>query len=231
MSTKRILQSVTDMLMALLLPLLMAYSLIGEETHEWMGVVMVCLFLFHHVLNHRWYKALFHGRYYAVHILNITVNFLLLADMLLMGISGIMMSAHVFSFLDLSKGASVARSIHLPGAFWGFLLMSFHIGLHWQAVLNRIRELWHRKANGKSLIFMRILVFSVSAYGICAFFRRRFPDYLFLKTHFVFFDYEEALVFYLFDMIAIMVLFAALGYYCVKLLRKAGRNRRKEASQ
>lgn len=226
MSKKRILQSVVDLAMAVLLPLLMAYDLIGEEAHEWMGAAMVSLFLVHQVLNRRWYGALLHGRYHAARILNTVVNFLLLVDLVLMGASGIVMSAHVFSFLNLSKGASAARLIHLPCAFWGFLLMSFHIGLHWQAVLSRIRAVWPGKANGKVRIFLRILVFSTSAYGIYAFFKRRFPDYLFLKTQFIFFDYEEPLAFYLLDLAAVMVLFAVLGHACVTMLTKMERKRK-----
>lgn len=224
-------ESIVEMAMAVLLPLLMAYNLIGEKAHEWMGTMMICLFIFHHALNYRWYGVLFHGRYNITRILNTAVNFLLLVDMLLMGISGIMMSAHVFSFLNISEGASVARSIHLPCAFWGFLLMSFHLGLNWQAVLSRFKAFRHGKSNGKFLIFMRILIIFMSAYGIYAFFRRHFPNYLFLKTQFMFFDYSEALAFYLFDIIAIMLLFAVLGHYCVKLLTKTGKKRKKEMSQ
>lgn len=231
MGKKRILQSIVDMAMAILLPLLMARSLIGEAAHEWMGVAMLCLFLLHHALNHRWYGALFHGRYHAARVLNTAVNFLLLADMFLMGISGIMLSAHVFSFLHLSKGASVARLIHLPCAFWGFLLMSFHIGLHWQTVWSRMLGLLHREAGKRFLLLMRVLVLLISAYGIYAFFKRHFPDYLFLKSQFLFVDNREPLAFYLLDMVAIMVLFATLGYGCMRLLVKQEKRKQEKRKQ
>ena len=42
-----------DGLMILLLPVLMAYSLVGEQLHEWLGVLMLLLFVGHHALNWR----------------------------------------------------------------------------------------------------------------------------------------------------------------------------------
>lgn len=52
-----------DCLMVLLLPLLMAYALVGGAAHEWLGTVMFLLFLGHHGLNWRWYPALLKGRW------------------------------------------------------------------------------------------------------------------------------------------------------------------------
>ena len=62
MKTKRM---ILDAAMLLLLPLLMAYSLIGEAFHEVAGTLMLALFLLHHWLNRSWWKALFKGRYCA----------------------------------------------------------------------------------------------------------------------------------------------------------------------
>ena len=44
-------------LIAVLL-LLMGYSLIGEEIHEWLGVGMLFLLIFHHAVNVPWYRNL-----------------------------------------------------------------------------------------------------------------------------------------------------------------------------
>ena len=43
---------------------------------------------------------------------------------------------------------------------------------------------------------------------------------MFLKKHFVFFDYTEPLVFFMLDYIAVMGLFIAVGYYLGLFLRK-----------
>lgn len=60
MKTKR---RIVDAAMLLLLPLLMACSLIGEAFHEAAGTLMLVLFLLHHWMNRAWWKNLFKGRY------------------------------------------------------------------------------------------------------------------------------------------------------------------------
>ena len=42
-----------DTAMTLALLLLMAYGLVGEAAHEWLGMEMFALFLLHHLLNRR----------------------------------------------------------------------------------------------------------------------------------------------------------------------------------
>lgn len=58
-----------DIVMVILLPMLMAYSLIGEKFHELIGTVMFILFITHHVMNRKWCQALPKGRYnFILHI-------------------------------------------------------------------------------------------------------------------------------------------------------------------
>ena len=218
MSRKRKLQIVIDLGMTILLPLLMAYSLIGETAHEWIGASMLILFIAHHILNFRWFRSLLKGRYNPVRILNTAVNLLLLIDILFQGISGIVMSRQVFSFLNIQQGASTARVIHLLGAYWGFVLMSVHIGLHWNAMLGHLRK--SMKGSKWLRITARTLCAGISAYGVYAFITRHLGDYMLLKTQFVFFNFDEPIVLFLLDYAAIMVLFATIGYYLSKLLAK-----------
>ena len=57
-----------------LLPLLMAYSLIGEMFHEIVGTLIFILFITHHVLNRKWSASLFKGKYSAGRIFRKVVN-------------------------------------------------------------------------------------------------------------------------------------------------------------
>ena len=218
MSRKRKLQIVIDLGMTILLPLLMAYSLVGETAHEWIGASMLILFIAHHILNYRWFRSLFKGRYNPVRILNTTLNLLLLIDILLQGFSGIVMSRQVFSFLNIQQGASSARVIHLLGAYWGFVLMSVHIGLHWNAMLGHIKNTM-KKAKWLR-ITARTLCAGISAYGVYAFTHRQLGDYMLLKTQFVFFNFDEPIALFLLDYAAMMMLFATIGYYLSKFIRK-----------
>ena len=56
----------------------------------------------------------------------------------------------------------------------------------------------------------------ISAYGVYAFLRHHIADYLFLRSHFVFFDYEQPPVLYFLDLLAMMGLCIALSYYLGK---------------
>lgn len=48
-------------MMTVMLLFLMAYSLIGEALHEWLGIGMLLLFVLHHILNASWYRNLRRG--------------------------------------------------------------------------------------------------------------------------------------------------------------------------
>ena len=50
-------------MMTAALLLLMAYELVGETAHEWIGTGMFLLFILHHFLNRKWIKNLTRGRY------------------------------------------------------------------------------------------------------------------------------------------------------------------------
>ena len=65
-------------------------------------------------------------------------------------------------------------------------------------------------------------VFVVMAWGVFAFVRRGFFDYLFLRTAFVFLDDSEPVVFFLLDYLAVMALLAGAAYW----LRKPGKTER-----
>ena len=50
-----------DAAMSVSMLLLMAYGLVGEAAHEWIGMGMFALFVAHHVLNRRWIQAVPRG--------------------------------------------------------------------------------------------------------------------------------------------------------------------------
>ena len=205
--------------MVFLLPLLMTYSLLGEAAHEWLGMVMAALFILHHILNRKWYSGLFRGQYSAVRILGTVTDFLLLADMIALPVSGIMMSRHVFTFLDAGSGMALARTVHLLASYWGLVLMSFHAGLHGGAVMGMLRH----ASSGKSAawtVALRVTAVLLGLWGVWAFLRREIVNYLFLRNQFVFFDFSQPLLFFVVDYVAVMALFAMGGYYSAKFLKR-----------
>ena len=66
-------------------------------------------------------------------------------------------------------------------------------------------------------------MFMIAGYGMYAFIKRDIGVYMLLRSHFVFFDYEEPLVFFYRDYIAVMGLFILIGNYACAGLRMIGR--------
>ena len=217
MSAKRKIKMAIDLAMTMLLPVLMAYSLVGEEIHEWLGIVMFLLFIIHHALNWGWHKNLVKGPYPPIRILSTGINLLLVIIMVALPVSGIMMARHTFQFIHFRSGTASARLIHLLASYWGVVLMSLHLGLHWNMILEMVRRAMHIT---EDLLWrtwlLRIAAAFVAVYGAYAFFVRGFTEYMFLRTQFVFYDFGEPLPSFFKDYLAVMALFVCIGYYLAK---------------
>lgn len=224
---------VVDVAMTAALLLLMAFELIGRQAHEWIGTGMIVLFVVHHILNRRWTGHLLKGKYTPVRVFQTVLVFLVLICILSSVVSGIVMSRYVFDFLPIEGGRSWARIVHMLAAYWGFVCMSLHLGVHWNMMMGMAGKALGRTPGGKSpsgasyarTWLLRIAGILVAGYGVYAFVRRGVTTYMFLRSVFVFFDYEEPLLFFYVDYIAVMGLFVWIGHYLAKLLRRAGAGR------
>ena len=56
---------------------------------------------------------------------------------------------------------------------------------------------------------------------------RQIGDYLIMRMHFVFYDYEKGIFPFLLDYLAVMILIAFIGYYGGLFLKKTGKKKRK----
>lgn len=197
---------IIDISMTVLLPLLMAYSLIGEAFHEVVGTAIFLLFIVHHILNRKWYGALFKGRYNTRRIFQTVLDLVLLVFMILQPVSGILMSKHLYTFLPALPVSAWARSVHMLLAYWGYILLSIHAGTHLIAPLRKL----HGK-NRKKFVTICAIMSCISAYGCAAFIKRGFPGYMSGRTTFAFFDFSEPRIIFFMDYIAIMVLSMVAG--------------------
>lgn len=227
MKPKAKIKLAVDIFMTLALLFLMGYHLWGEALHEWVGAGMFVLFIAHHILNGNWHKALFKGKYNKMRVLMLVIDSFVLASMLAQMYSGIVMSRHVFAFLPIDSKMALARRLHILGAYWGFLFMSLHLGLHWSMILGLIKS--KNKVESHSIrIICFVLGLAVAAYGAWVFVKRDFFTYLFLQSEFVFLDYEESKILYYIDYLSLMGMCIFISHYMGKLVR---RRKRKEGSR
>lgn len=212
---KKTVKTILDILMIAALPVLMADSLAGETLHEIVGTGMFVVFIIHHVLNRKATSAMFRGEQSAVRIVNTVLNIILFAVMILLPVSGIVISKHLYTFLPTAGLSAVARTAHLVLSYWGFALMSVHLGFHADAWLTRL------KRKKTAFVILAAVVTLIAAYGAYAFIANRIYEYMFLKTQFVFFDFDKPLILTLAEYLSMIVLFAWIGYCVKELLKKA----------
>ncbi|WP_300980727.1 DUF4405 domain-containing protein [Flavonifractor sp. An306] len=223
-----------DLLMTVLLLLLMAFMLTEQEIHEWLGAGSLVLFIAHHVLNRKWLGNLGNGTYTPFRIFQTILTALVFLSMLGSMVSGIMMSRYVFAFLSIRGGMAFARMLHMLCAYWGFIFLSAHLGLHWGMMMGLLRKAAGLKvANPTRTVILRVLACGIAVYGGCAFWKHHIADYLFLRSMFVFFDYEQPPMQFLTEYLAMMGLWMFFAYYTGKLLQKRtiSAKRKKEGSQ
>lgn len=212
MNRKQTVRICTDAAMTALLLLLMAYSLIGPQTHEWLGIGMALLFVIHHILSRKWTRSILQGRYPAFRILQTVLALCVLLSMVGSMVSGVILSRYALSFLPISGGRAFARTLHMLSAYWGFVCMSLHLGFHWNIMLRLAGRNMQNMSIPRTWL-LRGLGILIAAYGIYAFVKRDIGSYMLLKTQFVFFDFEEPLGLFLLDYAGAMGLFVWLGHY------------------
>ena len=221
MKAKKVVRYVVNTVMTLALLCLMAYQVTGDALHEWIGIGMTVILIVHHILNIKWYGALFKGKYNAYRILSTLTNTLMLASIALTAFCGMSMSAHAVPFLYGMADMTFVRTVHLALSFWSFILMGFHLGLHLPTITAKA------KPNKAVKIVCTAAFTALAGIGLWLFIKNGIPGYLFFRTHFAFFDYGKAAVLVFLENLAELFFFVFLAANAVRFLRAL--NRKKES--
>ena len=218
-----------DITMTILSIILMGgnYLFPADLIHEILGVGLFVLWGVHIALNRRWYGAIFRGKYNPYRIMQTVINCCILICTIFLMISGIILSNHVFTFLNIQSGLGFARIAHLLASHWYYLFMSLHIGMHVGMIANKIKQKRQEKNDSvvtskKSAkkIILRVLLALACLYGLYAFIIRGVWKYLILQQQFFFFDLERGYILFALDYISIIILFATISHFIAKILKK-----------
>ena len=219
-----------DITMTAALYACMAYMLVGEEAHEWIGSGLALLFILHNALNRKWYAALLTGRWTALRAFQAAVNLLCLASMAAAAVSGAAMSRYLYDIPFLSGGASLARTVHMLAAYWGYCFVSLHLGLHWSMMLGMMKNAAAPQRAPRWITpLLRTAGAAAALLGAHALMRHSLLDYMFLRNQFVFFDTERPLCLFFLDYAAIMALWAWLAHYARLALIKVSARKKQHA--
>ncbi len=222
-NTKNVIKRAVDLCMTVLLLCLMAYQVTGEVLHEWIGVGMTLLVIFHQILNIKWYKATFKGKYNAYRILSLVINIALIAAFGLTAFCGMSMSGHAVPFLYGMTKVSFARRMHLSMSYWAFVLIGLHLGLHIPVIFAKF------KMPNKLKIAVSVVSFSLAGVGLLLFLNSKTTDYLFFKVPFAFLDYEKAGAQVFLENILMLLFWAFIGTQVAVICKNA--QKKKEENQ
>lgn len=209
-----------DVCMTVLLILAMSNRITGNIAHEVIGISMFLLFAVHNILNRRWYKTLLKGRYTPFRVMKIILNLLLVIVMSVLLMSSVYISQTVFDFIQ-ADGSLFIRKIHVCSAYWGFILMSIHVGFHWEFIRGLIRK----KAAVISthmilLILLRSVALLIVVLGCKAFVDIGIAAKLIMHYAFDVWDMNESAIGMICNYLFIMGMFVFVTYYTLKFFRK-----------
>lgn len=196
---------IIDLIMTGNLLFLMALQVTQQFAHEWIGIAMTVLFIVHHILNYKYYKTLFKGKYGFLRVFQLLINILLLASFITTAVSGMAMSRFAAPFMKGSMKASDARKLHLALSYWSFVLMGVHIGLHFGLITAKLPKGFFRTASA-------VIMTGISVWGFMLFLNANIFDYMFVKTQFAFLDYNKSAWLVISENFAMLISWAFMAY-------------------
>ena len=210
--THNMIKRIVDAVLTILLLFLMAYQVTGDSLHEWLGIGMTVTLILHHILNRKWYKSVFKGKYSPYRIAMTAVNTLMLISIALTALSGMAMSGHAVPFMYGLISVMTARSLHLAMSYWSFILMGLHIGLHIKAMTAKLPD--------KGRAVFNIILTAAGGVGLWLFLKSSIVNYIFFRTHFAFFDFSTAKWLIILQNLAMLLFFVLVGHTLTQLTQK-----------
>ena len=213
---KRKIKIIIDIAMTCLFIVLMAYFITDNKVHEILGTTTFVLFILHHILNINWYKSIFKGKHNFQRTFHIVINLLLFVAMIGMMVSGIMISADVFSFLNIPT-TMFGRNLHMVSTSWGFVLMAIHVGLHLSSMMSKINK--KMKNTTFEYVYYFVLILLI-VFGIYSFISLNLWQDMFLVNHFKFWDYEQGIAMTYAKYFGALISISLIIYFIMALYRK-----------
>ena len=204
-----------DAVMTLLFVTSLAFRSTGTAPHEWIGVGFAVLFGLHTAVNLGWYRTLFTGRYGVRRACNTLTNMALLVSMLVLCVTGILNSRHIFGLSQYFDGAG-PRELHSFAAYWSLVFIGIHAGLHWDMIRGAFRKAFGKPENLSYLWAARSAAFLAVIGGVWASFDRLMGSKLFLGFSFDFWDPSRPLALFYVANLAIIGMYAIAAHYAQK---------------
>lgn len=205
-------RKIVDVLMVICFVALMLNQITGVFVHEVIGIITFILFIIHHVINRNFYKNMFKGKFNKLRITFLIIDVLLFIMMILMMISSILISQHLFEFLNITNH-TLGRMLHIITAYMIYMLSALHLGLHFNQMIKLSKD--------KKIIVNVFLVLFALVFGVNGFIKKEFIPKLTLQNLFPLYS-DDSFVIILIDYLGIFIMFMMIGYgiYNLVMIKK-----------
>ena len=183
---------IIDVVMYIIFIVLMGHHITENQMHEILGITVFVLFAIHNILNIKFYKAVFKGKYNSKRLFLTIIDILFLISMIAMIVSSVNISNNVFGTLNI-KTKSWGLKLHMLSTSWGFVIMSIHLGLHLNSLLNKINA----KMKNSTFEYIYYLIFAVLIiFGIYSFIKQNYISDMFILDPFKTYNFNETPIIY-----------------------------------
>lgn len=138
-----------DIIMVVLWLILMDLNLTGIRFHEILAIGILAIIVIHNALNSKWIigvtKNFSKSSTNALTKTKYILNLLLMILMVIIGISGVFISTDLLPALAASN-QELWLYIHRATSYAGLLVISVHVGLHWEMILGALRKAFSIKS-------------------------------------------------------------------------------------
>lgn len=178
---------ILDIIMFVSMILLMKTNITGLQLHEILGICLFIIFIIHKIINFKWVKSV------GKNILNknmknkskmmFFLDLILFIFVTLNITTGILVSKFILVSITVNNIETVTI-LHKFFAWWSLILISIHIGLHWENVVNCFERKFKSLKENKILQILFILLYiAITIIGIWSISRTSVYSKLILNIH------------------------------------------------
>ena len=218
--SRRVLDFVSGALLVSLCP----YAQTSPKFHEIAGVALFVALVAHIFVERKWFATLARGYYSPVKTYRAALIGALIAVFAIQIVTGILISAELFTFLPETSASDEARQWHLILSAWAPVLVGWHLGAHWLSLAKALSK--RRKLRA----VVAIVAVAALMFGAREFYRRDLIDYMLGNVKFPSFDYEESLASALCSHFSIICAHTIVGALIFTFFQRASRKPQRNAT-
>lgn len=196
----------------------LAYWWQGNTVHEVIGTSMFALLFAHNIFNRSWWGTMARAPREPRRLIDASLTLPLLVVMVALLATSLAISRTVFSFLPLDAGFT-ARQVHAAAGYWSLVLVSLHLGLRWQRVMNVMRIACRfTNASRMRTAVLRVVALAVAIRGACVLQLMGVLDKLSVQLSPDGWDFESSTAAFFVNWACISGLVIAMTHYAMKTI-------------